>query len=432
MEITSEKLFFDPELQAEIKKRFFYVDEDPKGRKRLFFENSGGSLRLKKAVEEKERLERIPDCPERYHDISMELKKIKDAGIRDIMEIIFGARSGEGALVTELTASQVMFQIVRTILEEAGWGTNAVTTALEHPSAYDSTQLYCQKTGREFRVAGANPATGGVDLESILNQIDRNTVLLNVMSASNISGYIFDIDTICSEARKISPDIYIVTDAVQHMPHGVLSVTTANLDGCTFAPYKAFGIRGCGYGYVSDRVARMTHHKLLAKPEKEWELGTFPHPNFGAITAVVDYVCWLGGHFTESSDRRALYVSGMNRIHLQEHSLLIHMMEGTPELPGLRHIPGVNVFVDSADTVDRDFISAIGMRGLEMDRAVAEYYKRGVTVFDRVNTSLYSKRIVESLGLTGVIRVSPLHCHETSDIDDFLRVTWELAEAFSH
>ena len=70
---------------------------------------------------------------------------------------------------------------------------------------------------------------------------------------------------------------------------------------------------GTGYGYVSDRVAVMEHHKLLAKPEKEWELGTFPHPNFAAITAVVDYVCWLGGHFTDATDRRTLFVTGMDR-----------------------------------------------------------------------------------------------------------------------
>ena len=99
----------------------------------------------------------------------------------------------------------------------------------------------------------------------------------------------------------------------RHAPHGVLDVEQCGLDGVTFAPYKMFGIRGCGYGYVSDRVAKMTHHKLLAKPEKEWELGTFPHPNYAAITAVVDYVCWIGRHFTDSDDRREQFVTGMTR-----------------------------------------------------------------------------------------------------------------------
>ncbi len=430
MKITDEKILFDAKLQAEIKDRFYYVNEDYLGRKRQFFENSGGSLRLKSAVMEKSRLEHIPDCPERVHDTSLMLKQVKADGIKDIMEVIFGANPGEGALVTELTASQCMFQVVRTILENAD-GTNAVTTSIEHPSAHDATEQYCKRTNKEFRVAAANPETGGVDVEEILRLVDKDTCLLNVMSASNISGYIFDMETIVTEARKINPDIYIVSDAVQHMPHGVLEVGKLQLDGCNFAPYKAFGIRGCGYAYVSDRVAKMYHHKLSAKPEKEWELGTFPHPNFAAITAVVDYVCWLGSNFSNATSRRELFVEGMNRIHLQEHSLLIHMMEGTPEIPGLRHIPGVKVFLDSADDVDRDLISAIGIDGLDMTQAVAEYYKRGVTVFDRVNTSLYSKRILESLGLTGAIRVSPLHVHDTSDVDDFLKVTAEIAGKFA-
>jgi len=425
MQITSEKVFFPKELQNEIKSRFYFVNEDYTGRKRQFFENSGGSLRLKACVEEKAKYERIADCPERYHDTSCMLQNLKKNGIRDIMEVIFGAEPGEGALVTELTASQCMFQIIRTILENAPAG-NAVTTELEHPSAFDSVKFYCEKTGREFRVAKANQKTGGVDTAEILKHIDRNTILLNVMSASNISGYIFDMEEICREARKINPDIFIVSDAVQHMPHGALYVHKWGLDGCNFAPYKAYGIRGCGYGYISDRVARMPHHKLLAKPEKEWELGTFAPPNYAAISAHVDYVCWIGSHYSDSSDRRELYVKGMEHIHLQEHSLLIHMMEGTKDLPGLRHIEGVKVYVDSNDDIDRDLISAISINGISATDAVAEYYKRGITVFDRVNTSLYSKRIVEALGATGVIRVSPLHCHDTEDIDDFLRVTQEI------
>ena len=431
MKISSDKHFFDPQLQSEIRERFCYVDQDHLGRHRQFFENSGGSLRLKEAVEAKARFEQIPDCPERVHDISMTLKEVKARGIADIMEVIFGAKPGEGALVTELTASQCMFQIVRTIMENAGFGTNAVTTSIEHPSAYDSVELYCRRTGREFRVAQADPAVGGVTNQEILSKIDKDTVLLSVMSASNISGYLFDMETICREARKINPDIYIVSDAVQHIPHGVMDVAALGLDGCNFAPYKTFGIRGCGYGYVSDRVAKMEHHKLLAKPEKEWELGTFPHSNFASISAVVDYVCWIGSHYTASTERRAQYVAGMDMIHLHEHSLLIYMMEGSDTVPGLRHIPGVQVYLDSADDVDRDLISAIGFEKMDPTSAVAEYYKRGITVFDRVNTSLYSKRIVESLGLTGCIRVSPLHCHDTRDIDEFLRITAEMARDFS-
>lgn len=424
--ITDKEVFFSPELQKEVRDRFFFVDEDRLGRKRLFFENSGGSLRLKSCVKAKDEFEQIPDCPERYHDISLGLKAAKEKGIRDIKEVICGAEPGHGALITELTASQCMFQMVRAILENVKGG-NAVTTSLEHPSAYDATEYYCCLTGKEFRVAMANPETGGVDIDEILRHIDKNTVLLNVMSASNISGYIFNLEEICREARRINPDIFIVTDAVQHVPHGAVNVKRDGIDGCNFAPYKAGGIRGCGYAYISDRVASLPHHKLLAKPETEWELGTFPHPNFAALSAYVDHVCFIGSKFTNETDRRKLYLAGMDQIHLHEHSLLLHMLNGSASVPGLRAINGVKVCVDGEDTSDRDLISAISFHGMDTGKVVEEYYRRGVTVFDRVNTSLYSKRIVESLGLTGVIRVSPFHCHNIEDIERFLKITAEMA-----
>ena len=107
------------------------------------------------------------------------------------------------------------------------------------------------------------------------------------------------------------------------------------------------------------------------------------------------------------------------------------MLEGTEEIPGLRHISGVHVYADSPDNVDRDFISAIGFDNIDCSKAVEEYYNRGVTVFARVNTSIYSKRIVESLGITGAVRVSPFHCHDKDDIDEFLKVTSDIIEAFS-
>ena len=38
-----------------------------------------------------------------------------------------------------------------------------------------------------------------------------------------------------------------------------------------------------------------------------------------------------------------------------------------------------------------------------------------VTVFDRVASSIYSKRMLESFGLEGAVRVSPLHCNTAEE-----------------
>ena len=225
--------------------------------------------------------------------------------------------------------------------------------------------------------------------------------------------------------------MYIISDAVQHAPHCAMDVEKLQIDGMNFAPYKFFGIRGCGFAYVSDRVAKLPHHKLITKDQKVFELGTSAPGNFAAAIEIINYVCEIGSHFIDSTDRKTLYLEGMRRIHLQERALLYRMLEGTPEVHGLRHIPGVTVYVDTDDLTSRDLIAAIGIDGIGFTECVAEYQKLGVTVYERVNTSLYSKRIVESLGLEGAIRVSPMHCQGRADIDKFLRITKEIAEKYA-
>lgn len=424
-------ILFEKDFQEQLKSKFYFPDRDPVFGERLFFDNSGGSLRLKAAVDAKAELEQYPDCPERYHERALILKKIVSDGTKEILELIFNAKPGQGALMTELTASQTMFQMVSLIMENAK-GTNAVVSSLEHPSAFDSIEFYCNKTGKEMRVIEADKTTGRINPEKVAELVDENTCLLSVMSASNISGSVMDMEGIVKAARQKNPDIYIISDAVQHAPHMKMDVDGLKIDGMNFAPYKFFGVRGCGFAYISDRVAKLPHHKLIKKDEKVFELGTPAPGNFAAMMAVIDYVAEIGAHFINSDDRKELYDEGMRRIHLQERALLYRLLEGTEEIPGLRYIKGVKVMVDQEDLTGRDLIAGIEVEGINLGECVKEYQRRGVTVCERAADSIYSKRIVNSLGSEkGLIRVSPMHCHGIDDIDKFLKITKELVESIN-
>ncbi len=412
-------MLFEKEFSEELKAQFAYADEDPEGNARLFFDNSGGSLRLKAAVEAKANIELLPDCPERTHKKALELNDLVQQGTQEIISCVFGAENG--ALITELTASQTMFHMVELVMENIP-GTNAVVSVLEHPSAFDAVEYFCKKTGKELRVIPADPDTGAIDPDTAASLVDENTCLLSVMSASNVTGAIMDIEAIVGKARAKKPDLYIISDAVQHAPHAPLDVKRLQVDGMNFAPYKFFGVRGCGFAWVSDRMAKLPHRKLLGKPQEVFALGTPTPGNFAAMLAVLDYVCQIGAKFTESTDRRTLYLTGMEQIHLQERSLLQCLLDG------LRQIPGVHILADKLDLTHRDLIAAIGIDGLDVTDAVKEYEKRGVIVCDRSNRSMYAKRIVEAIGVTGAIRVSPLHCHNRQDICKFLEITRAIAE----
>ncbi|NTZ05965.1 aminotransferase class V-fold PLP-dependent enzyme [Burkholderia metallica] len=414
---SSRGALFPDALMQQIKSRFHHVDRDVDGRERLFFDNAGGSFRLKAAVDAYARVDALPDCPERIHARALDLQAIQSSGEDDVRTIL---NAQGGTVYASLTASGAMFDMVRAIMENVP-GTNAVTTVLEHPSSYDAMTYYAERTGKTLRIAPSNPETGGVDVDAIVSLVDADTALLSVMFASNISGAKFDIETIVARAREKKPDLFIVVDAVQHAPHGIIDLQRTPVDGINFAPYKFFGCRGSGMSWLSPRAAALPHHRLAAKENGVWELGSPAPAQFAVVSAIVDYVAWIGRYFVDSDDRRTLFVEGMHRIELHERALLAALLDG------LRAIDGVDVYWDHDDLTKRDLIVGIGFANLEPTQAVREYEKRGVIVYERVASSLYSGRMLKSFGLAGAVRISPLHCHAPDDIARFLAITEALA-----
>ena len=187
--ILEEKVrgkLFSADLMKEVRSRFHHIENDPlRPGKRLYFDNAGGAFRLKKALSKFNDIDSMPDCPERVHQTALYMNEIMDKAVDDI-RVIFNARK-EGQIITMLTASQVIWALTGTIVENVP-GKNVVTTNLEHPSAFDAAVFYAQKTGKEIRAANTNSTTGGVDPEAIASLVDEDTCLLSVILASNISG----------------------------------------------------------------------------------------------------------------------------------------------------------------------------------------------------------------------------------------------------
>ena len=426
MGIYTKGMFTAAELE-EIREKFYYVDKDCYGRKRLFFDNAGGSLRLKKAEMAFHTIDSMPDASEHSNSLARELADLEERGREDIRKVIFNTKTG--TIYPSYTASQIAMEVIRVILENAR-GTNVVITMLEHPSVFDAASFYSAKHGMELRVAGVNRETGGVDTQAILDLVDENTALLCCMAASNISGYIYETEKICKGARKINPNIYIYVDAVQHAPHGALDPEKWGADATSFAPYKFFGVRGFGIAWLSDRISTFDHHRLLGKAGDDWEIGSPATAQFAVIMAIINYVAGLGQKIApDETDRRVLFEAGMKRIADHERGLLEMMLEGVDDVPGLRHMPGITVQMDGKDLTTRDLILGVEFEKLTCEEAVAEYEKRGVITFERALTSIYSRRMVEAFGSKGMVRLSPLHVNTPEDIKHFLQVTQEMIAA---
>src|SRR5699024_1952159 len=129
----------------EIRTRFHYLNKDPDYHgNRLYFDNVAGSLRLKKAIEVFSHFDAFPNDIEKGI-IYEEYKK----GIEDI-RTIFNAQ--EGSIITEISASQVMFKMTETIIKNVP-GTNVVVTEGDHPSSFDAATIFSKEYKKELRIA---------------------------------------------------------------------------------------------------------------------------------------------------------------------------------------------------------------------------------------------------------------------------------------
>ncbi len=272
------KGLYSPKLMEEIRSRFLYVDEDPYSGKRIYFEAASGSLRPISVIEAMAKETCLPDQQGRANPGSAHSVEVTAKGIEDLM-IFFGAKSGQ--TIPGWSSSHVIYRITNAVLSSIP-GTNVVTTGLDHASVRSAVTQFAGKYGKEERIAEPDRETGSVELDTIYEKIDKDTCFLAVIHTSNVTGEIFDVKTIVQEARKIKPDLYIMVDGVQYSPSDLIDVEEIGADAYVFAPYKNYGVKGCGYAHVSDRLAKLPHWKYIFKPETSWDLGGVEHRSYAA------------------------------------------------------------------------------------------------------------------------------------------------------
>jgi len=185
--------------------------------------------------------------------------------------------------------------------------------------------------------------------------------------------------------------------------------------------YKLFSKIGASGMYLSERAARLPHDKLLGKPETAWELGTREQAGYGAWAEVVDYLCWLGGQFTEAEGRREKIASAMEAIELHERALTSRMLRGAERSGGLLDMPGVTVYCVDEDLTHREPCVILNVRGRTSSEAVSYLGENGIRAHNRVSDA-YSRHTLEALGIEECVRVSLAHYNSPGEVDTFLEV----------
>jgi selenocysteine lyase/cysteine desulfurase len=410
------------ELLASIRKRFVNVARDPVSGSRIYFENAGGTLRLKSIFPVIRAITELPDNGGRRNPAS---KKVDDtiATGRRAVAAFLGARSGQ--IVTGESATGLIFRLLRTIARGVP-GANVVTTNLEHAAAYDATHMIAKDHGLEARVAALEPRTGIVPAEAVAEQIDSRTVVLTVIHSSNVLGTKNDVAAIVRAARKVKPDLFIVVDGAQHASHGLVDVEAIGADAYVFDPYKVFAKPGIAFAHVSHRLAALPHDNLAGKQTPGgWDMGTRDPAGFACITEVVAYFRWLGN---STGDDRDAVVRGMHVIDRLETDLMQLFLHGRGRTRGMLAIDGVTVYGQTDDLTKREAIFAFNVRGRTSAEVVAEFAKNGISLHNRLNDA-YSGHTMRALGIDECVRVSACHYNTPAEVLKFLRVLARIAHA---
>ncbi len=413
---------FSPALMEEVRNQFVYVDWDPYSGRRIFFDAASGACRPKRVIEAMGMETCLPDQQGRANPGSQHAMDVTAKGIEDLMTL-FGATSGQ--VIPGWSSSHVIFRITDAVLSSIP-GANVVTTGLDHASVQGALALFAGKYGKELRIAAPDPDTASVRTETILRQIDRDTCFLVLTHTSNVTGEVHDVTTIIREARAIKPDLVAMVDGVQYSPSDVIDVEHIGADAYVIAPYKNYGVKGCGYAHASERLASLPHWKYALKPPTSWDLGGVEHQSYAAWSAVVDYLCWLGGRFTAALDRRALVVAAMQAIKAHQIGLLSLLLHGTGGVPGLRQMDHVTVYGMGDDLWKQSLLVGFNLAGITSTDGCALYKSAHIRLHSP-GRDAYFGAMLRQIGIDSFIRLSGSHYNSPQEVAAFLRTTARFA-----
>lgn len=180
--------------------------------------------------------------------------------------------------------NQAIFSAVET---RKRYGNHIVTTSIEHPSVYQSTEKL-RKDGFFVDYLPVNEL-GKIDEEIFKNTVREDTILLSMMLVNNEIGSMNEIERFSKLARKINPDILIHVDAIQG--YGKLPINTKRLDVnfISVSGHKIHGPKGVGFLYVKAGT-RLLPYIFGGGQQKNLRSGTENVPAVAGLGAAVKLI----------------------------------------------------------------------------------------------------------------------------------------------
>ena len=263
------------------------------------------------------------------------------------------------------------------------------------------------------------------DLDDLDQLLTDRTRLLCVGGASNLTGTINDVASICARAREAGVLTYI--DAVQSAPHVATDVEALGCDFLVCSAYKFFGPhQGILWGR-RELLESLEPYKVRPAPSAIpdcFETGTPSVEGFAGVAAVVNYFASIGETMaTDYMDRWAHFSGRRQEIHAAmdllfdyEKSLAEHLIDGLTQLSGVT-VQGIT----AADAMDRHVPTVAFTHNSVAASAIAKALgEQNIFVWSGHN---YAVEVAKTLGIYetgGAVRIGPVHYNSHAEIDEVL------------
>ncbi len=305
------------------------------------------------------------------------------------------------------SATELTFQLARTLSKDWGPGDEVVVSRLDHDANVRPWVLAAEASAATVRWADFDPVTGELPPEAVRSVVTDRTRLVAVTAASNLIGTRPDVAAIAEIAH--AADALLWVDGVHATAHVLTDLPASGADFWVCSPYKFLGPH-LGVLAASPALLETLHPaKLLpssdAVPER-FELGTLPYELLAGTTAAVDFLADLA--LTDPSHpRRERLVASFAALEEHEDSLLATLEAR------LRAIPGLTAHSNAQRRTPTLLVTAPGHDPQDLRTALAE---RGVNA---PAGHFYAWECSHHLGLgaTGGLRMGLAPYTNADDVD---------------
>lgn len=131
-------------------------------------------------------------------------------------------------------------------------GKHIISCNIEHAAIYKTLE-FLEKNGFEISFISVDK-DGHIDLEELKRTVRPDTILVSVMYVNNEIGAIEPIAEASRIVKRINPDCYFHTDAIQ--AYGKLNIRpkSEGIDMLSVSGHKIHGPKGVGFIYINEKI----------------------------------------------------------------------------------------------------------------------------------------------------------------------------------